>query len=108
VHSFELENLTFQEKYDILSHSKIIFMESGASIVNLYYSNIQNSKIILFTNMANYKLHSTFSTDIELINNITDYKIIPCDMYNNLEIISDNINKPYVINCELLEKFLQY
>ena len=103
---FEFENLTFLEKFNILSNSKLIFMEIGSSIVNLYYSNVNNSKIILFSNHANSTFHSLFRGDIEKINNITNYEIITCKMHNNLEIKPENINNPYIVDNNIIEKYI--
>jgi hypothetical protein len=101
---YEFEDLTFEEKFKILFKKKIIIMESGASIVNLYYSYLDNNtKIIFLTNETNYKLHNLFINDIEQINNIKIYKILWFKLTNNLPLIVDNINKPYTVDIKILD-----
>ena len=107
VNVYEFENLSFEDKFKILSGTTLILMEIGASIVNLYYSLVENSKIILFSNNVNYKLHSLFKDDIQNINNITNYEIIPCLTTENHPIKPEYINTSYIIDIELLENIIK-
>jgi hypothetical protein len=102
---YELENLSFYDKFKILSNKKIIFIEFGASIVNLYYCDLKNTKIVFLINRVFYECHALFKSDLVGINNINNFEFIIGELDNNkLEINLKNINNPYTIDLDNIKK----
>jgi len=103
------ENLSLQEKFENISNYKIIITPIGANLVNLYFSDLSETKKIILLG-PDVKIKDYITWNIKLLNEFVPEKQIST-LLGKPEIIfskedGDLVNQPYEINLNELEKLI--
>lgn len=101
------DNMTLYERFCNLSYKKCIIVETGSTIVNLYFlENLNNIKIIVLCNENMYNFHGIFEDQIR--HYFSNVSIIIGNMEDlNNEKSLGYVNYPYIINIKDIENILQ-
>lgn len=92
------EKMSLFDKFCKLSYKKIIIIEAGASMPNLYFiKNLDETKVILLCNENMYNFHGIYEDQIRYY--YKDVHIIICNMTNkDEEKCNINTNRPFTVN----------
>jgi len=94
------ENMSLQERFNILYNKKKIIIEAGASIINLFLIDNVNIEIIVLCNENMYNFHGIYEDILKF--RINNEKIIIGNMIENIPKNNDYVNYPYYINLDFL------
>jgi hypothetical protein len=101
----ECDDLTFNEKYNFISNSKIIIVEAGSGLVNLYFCYIPiNVRIIIVTNEIHLNCHGIFKPQLKTIIN-KEVDVFSCRI-NDLKMDIKNMNNPYCVDINEFDNFI--
>ena len=97
------ENMSLEDKFKNLSYKKIIIIEAGASLPNLYFLKKNKSKIILLCNESMYYHHGIYEDQIRYY--CKDICVIICKMSDSPQ-CNASTNNPYTIDINDITKLL--
>jgi capsular polysaccharide biosynthesis protein len=107
-----LEDLSLSDKYSVLSNFKYIITPVGASIVNLFFTFLKNTKkiILLCPNYDYSQYLDIMKTQLLFFTELTieNIDVLLCEAKIDMGVdIGDQVNKPYIVDINKLDNILK-
>ena len=95
------EKMSLADKFINLSNKKIIIVEAGASLPNLYFIKKHKTKLIILCNENMYNFHGIYENQIRY--HFKNYNVFICNMTNdNSPKNNENVNQPFIVDVNKL------